>query len=44
MGLIMELTKITKRLKNKLHKSEIPIIIIIELGIIAYLVVVIMGK
>lgn len=40
----MELMKKAKALKNKLQKYAIPIMIIIELGIITYLFIVIMGK
>lgn len=40
----MELMKKAKAIKNKLQNHAIPIIIIIELGIITYLFIVIMGK
>lgn len=40
----MELKKKAKAVKNKLQNHTIPIMIIIELGIIAYLFIVIMGK
>lgn len=40
----MELKKKAKAMKNKLQNCAIPIIILIEIGIIAYLIGVIMGK